>query len=458
MPDALAEPLSERLLRSFPPNQDYARADWADDSIPGPVQHYLDHLLRHRSRREARRLRRARTDWVNYDHPDVEDAVRTFFTAVEHHARVPEREWADTIRTAAHRTTDHLVQPIPTLRSFIFDQNAESVSASEIQWRMRFFGPYSYLREAAQAVATKRDRDALGPDEFERSLRRVDEQMTADFDPERWGHLLEPLFETAEYATGKKEVSVSLLSTFFDEKNATSILKRLRTYQRENGSSSVDPTTLSNLLDSTEATDESEPSGEETESSVSEFYATESSKNDLEDIAESTRTPGSGTDSSKTEVQEPTPLWKRFKQGRPRRKKETDQSTDEDSQPLWTQFQQTGTPSRSTLTSGTEQGDASSDADAETEPVPTDVDRDLVALERDVLGTPNPSHRKEYVRKLFKGDTAAYRRILERLQATESWSRASQIIAGDVFRANKVNIYSDAAVHFTNAVEATFQE
>jgi hypothetical protein len=63
-----------------------------------------------------------------------------------------------------------------------------------------------------------------------------------------------------------------------------------------------------------------------------------------------------------------------------------------------------------------------------------------------------------YVRQLFNGDEAAYRQILKRLRTADSWGEASQIIASDVFRAYKVNIYSDAAVHFTNAVESRFRE
>ena len=75
-----------------------------------------------------------------------------------------------------------------------------------------------------------------------------------------------------------------------------------------------------------------------------------------------------------------------------------------------------------------------------------------------MFGTTNPPNRSVYVEKLFQGDEDAYRRALERLRTIETWSEASQIIAKDVFRAHQVNIYSDAAVHFTNAVEAGFKE
>jgi hypothetical protein len=48
--------------------------------------------------------------------------------------------------------------------------------------------------------------------------------------------------------------------------------------------------------------------------------------------------------------------------------------------------------------------------------------------------------------------------VLRRLAEADNWNEASQIIASDIFRKHKVNIYSDAAVHFTNAVESRFRE
>jgi hypothetical protein len=98
--------------------------------------------------------------------------------------------------------------------------------------------------------------------------------------------------------------------------------------------------------------------------------------------------------------------------------------------------------------------DATNDASG---PAPGGGDS-LETLEREILGTTNPPHRGVYVRQLFNGDQTAYRQVLRRLRSADSWGEASQIIASEVFRAYKVNIYSDAAVHFTNAVESRFRE
>jgi hypothetical protein len=121
---SLADALSERLLDVFPADQAYTKADWAADAMPSPLRHYLTHLLRHHHRRETRQLRRARTDWVNYDHPEMEQAAQAFLDATEQHLQVPRDQWADTLRTAARRTTGYLVRPVPTLMSFIFEDTA----------------------------------------------------------------------------------------------------------------------------------------------------------------------------------------------------------------------------------------------------------------------------------------------------------------------------------------------
>lgn len=450
MPNALAEPLYERLVHSFPADQAYTQADWTETSMPSPVRHYLNHLLRHQREREARRLRRARTNWVNYDHPEMEEAVRSFFETVEDHAQVPQAEWKDTLRTATQRTTAHLVRPVPFLASFTFDEHDGPVPLSKVQWRMRFFGPYGYLHEAVQAFAKKQNREALERDEFERVLRRVDERMTDDFGATQWLDLLEPLFEMADRAGEPVRVPLSLLRTFFEEKNATPIVERLTTYDRAEEPDSVSPNTLRRLIDEAVQQDASSPQ-HDTPEPTPEF----SPDAPLPDGPNSTQAPDTGSPSSGSTPPKATPLWKQFQQGRPRRNPTSDDDRESDPQPLWTRFQSGQSVLESTRTSADSPAEGSSSTQSS---VPPDQDADLANLEQEVLGTARPLNRDLYIQKLFDGDVSAYRRVLERLRTTDSWSVASQIIARDIFRAHQVNIYSDPAVHFTNTVEATFRE
>ena len=449
--NSLADPLHERLLQSFPADRAYTSADWKGDAMPSPVCHYLDHFLRHQARQEADRLRRARTDWVNYDHPEVEGSARTFLDAAEAHTQVPANEWADTLRTATHRTAQYLVRPVSTLTSFVFEEASGAVPLSQIQWRMRFFGPYAYLRDAVQAFAKKRNRDALDQDTVRQVLRRVDERMTTDFDADRWVQLLDPLFDAARHATGQRQVALSLLRAFFEAKNATRIADRLTAHELEGDTQAADPDTLRRLIDGIE-----EDETERHDAPALSFDA------DLQASTEAARARSSEPPSTDERDGGAAPMWKQFAQDTSRRHSENDTADTDGSQPLWTQFQKRTSPS------GSGNNASASSSATGSEPQPSSSPQrsspssasgdDLALLEREVFGSSNPPKRDVYVQKLFQGDREDYRRVLDRLREIESWSTASQIIASDVFRAHQVNIYSDAAVHFTNAVEAGFKE
>jgi len=445
----LADALFERLHSAFPPEQAYTPTDWTDDAMPAPLRQYLTHLLRHHRRQEERYLRRARTDWVAYDHPDMEQATRTYLDRMEDHVQVPPDRWTETLRTASRHVTNYLVRPVPTLASFLFEDAAAAVPIDDIRWRMRFFGPYAYLRNAAEAFADKRDRDAFERKEFKRILRRVDERMTADFDADRWLRLLDPLFETVQHANGRGQIPLPLLRTFFEEKTASQILDQLAAHDRANHEVAVSRDTLRDLIASTteseSSTHRAEPPAEPSPSSPSQV-ASENDPSSEPDPAASDDAPGA-----------PTPMWKQFEQNRPPSSNASAEESTDESQPLWTQF-------RSRKTSSGPDYDAPSssplESSAASESAPSDPDQapPLAALERAVFGDTHTPNRTVYVRDLFQGDGEAYRAILERLRRTDTWSEASQIIARDVFRTHQVNIYSDAAVHFTDAVEAGFKD
>ena len=474
MPSTLADPLYERLLDAFPARRAYTRADWPEDGMPGPVRHFLEQLLQHHSRREARRLRRARTEWVDYDHPEVEEAVRAFFDAVEAHTQIPADAWPDALQQATRHTTAYLVRPVPTLTRFVYGEQAEPLALDAVDRRMRFFGPYAYLRKAVQAYARERNLDAFGPDRFETFLYQFDERMTGDFEAARWVSLLEPLFETARWATDAREVPVRLLRTFFSEKKASTIEQALARAARE-GHDALGPTALRRLITSTTTDAEaSAPDGPPTGDApplpddVTPDRDEGPADDDMWGVQGAARPAGQGDEAAAStdgaDGEGATPLWQQFQQGRTRSASAPSESagdgggSGDDDAPLWSQFRQGGGRAASAAegadgASGTSGGAAGSGGGNGT----PERGPDLQALEQEIMGTSHPPHRSVYIRQLFDGDEDAYRAVLQRLRTADSWSEASDIIASDVFRQHKVNIYSDAAVHFTNAIEERFR-
>jgi len=65
-------------------------------------------------------------------------------------------------------------------------------------------------------------------------------------------------------------------------------------------------------------------------------------------------------------------------------------------------------------------------------------------------------YRDRFVRDLFDGNEDAFHETMIYLSAAPDWTVASAIIADRIFRPYRIDIYSDVAVDFTNAVEARY--
>lgn len=505
MSDRLADPLYHRLRRAFPPGQPYTRADWdeSNEAMPAVVRQFLEHRLRQHSRREVRRLRRARTDWVDYGHPEMEAAVRTFFDAVATHTRVPADAWDDTLRHAVDYVTAYLVRPVPVLVEFVFGDQDGPVALDAVRQRMQFFRPYAYLREAVRAYAEKHGQDALARDTFASVLERVDEGIATDFDTDRWLRLLGPLFEAGRHAFGQERLPVPLLRTFFEEKGQAELARRLADHVQA-GTDEVGPEAVARVIERTGTTGsakEAEPASEDEPPAAPPFAEppVESSRGedkteaaDVWGVSREEQEHGSAQPAEETQdtaSDRDEPLWKQFQQGQNGTSRaDTAEQNGGRGTPRWAQFRQNRSrradqiadasgdsrsssgapstdatepqsPSRSTgggarSSSGT---DASARPTSSSSSASSGDDSALAALEREILGVGNPSHRERYVEELFDGDRSAYRQVLRRLRTADTWSEASDIIASDIFRAHKVNIYGDAAVHFTDTVEARFK-
>lgn len=84
--------------------------------------------------------------------------------------------------------------------------------------------------------------------------------------------------------------------------------------------------------------------------------------------------------------------------------------------------------------------------------------RPLELLERAVFGPADPERRRWFVQQLFGNREEAYGEVMRAIAGCENWPEASRIIARDVFRKHNVNIYSEPAIAFTDAVEAYFRQ
>ncbi|MBT8401918.1 MAG: hypothetical protein KJO98_15695, partial [Rhodothermia bacterium] len=115
--------------------------------------------------------------------------------------------------------------------------------------------------------------------------------------------------------------------------------------------------------------------------------------------------------------------------------KQTDEHGERSQRPLWQQYRS---------------GKPGSESDDSRKP-------DLQELELGVLGPDAARGRNSFIDDLFGGDEKAYLEAIDDLSHASTWGEASQVIADRVFKRFKVNIYSEPAVAFTNAVEARYR-
>ncbi|RMH62660.1 MAG: hypothetical protein D6685_08510 [Bacteroidetes bacterium] len=417
MPHTIAESLFRTLLDAFPASRAYPPAFFEQDPMPPLVVHYLERTLHDRLERDVAHLSTAPEGWFDEQHPDVQDAYRRLKQTLHRHARIPAGVWADTLRDAVRRVTAYLVEPVPTLTAFVFEEGDGPRSVLTILHRLDYFHAYTYLHEAVKAYVEHKGVHELERDRFAGILRHIDRQMTQDYDPDAWVVLLRPLYDLVRGVPGLEAgVPPGLLARFFAEKGQAEMQQRLEARAAERDTP-VSTEALRSLLAGPPA-----PAAP---------------------AAPSVAPEAGGA----------VPLWKRFQQQGSSAASSAPPAAPPrvvpggppaaPAPPRWQQFQ--GRPG----------GDPPSRAAG---PVASPAGAPpLEALEATLFGDRGARNRELFVKHLFGGSLAEYERMLRRLQAAPDWKQASQLIAQDVFRKQQVNIYSEPAVAFTDAIEAYFR-
>ncbi|HRR09015.1 MAG TPA: hypothetical protein PLO56_10020 [Rhodothermales bacterium] len=110
--------------------------------------------------------------------------------------------------------------------------------------------------------------------------------------------------------------------------------------------------------------------------------------------------------------------------------------------PLWKQFNQKAPSERAT-----------------SEPMSSDPNLEAaMRIEPLILGFLSPERRTWFLRTLFNNSPVFYLELLEKLRQCKTWNEASEVIAIALFLKNNIDIYSEAAVVFTDTVETRFMQ
>lgn len=464
----IAQALFDRLINAFPPDRTYGRSDIRHEPMPGALADYLEQVL-HMKLRDAIRESNLHNSWVDMQSAEVHEACTHFMEVMKRHQFFPASVWADFLKNACHQTLYLVIQPTASLIDSVFDPLGNPVYVETMRDRMGLYPAKIPYQEALETWLEEQGDEPVGRDRFEAFLCQADRQLASDSSPEDWLRLFDPLVKVLVTA-GYCEVPTEFVEAFLREKGAETMLKHLERLHGSEESISFD---------------------------ALEVLFTSGAAQSVESADKIAKVPARPAEHR----QEPQPLWKRFAQDHNDVSQTAEipapsssvTSTSNPVEPLWKQFRTTSSPAATEEVLAkavvTEQVPVENGARAEVEtivkpepsvrvftlershsvhseeesvasdvlPDASEAFKGLTGLEHTVLGERGARNRDLFVQCLFHGHEDAYEAVLQRLEGAKDWSEASQTIADEVFLKYQVNIYSPAAVTFTEAVEARYR-
>ena len=371
--------------------------------------------------------------WFDAYHPEVRRAQELFSDALARRGQFPAEEWVPALERSVRNVVSYHVRPARTLLEFLYAKETDVYTPAGLKRKTAFFSPYPYLPERLDELEDERQIDAINRVSAAELLREIDEHILSERDIEAWMRWLTPLSELVAAAGEDRGVPTELIVAFFRDKRAKHLEDAFERLLEDEGISFIEGEELASLIHR-----EMEPERDEDEESPAVSVLSE--ENAVE--------PPPAPEPAPARDEGPVPLWKQFQHypstGRssPAPAERPDpkpvEAPSPDARPLWTRFARGRSRTGGEATSHEKPGN-------------------LRDLEEAVLGEGGWEKRSYYIRTLFGGSQADYQAVLEKLSRARSWSEASRIIAEEVFRRNRVNIYSDPAVSFTDAVEARFE-
>ncbi|MFT4604293.1 MAG: hypothetical protein ACI9W4_001023 [Rhodothermales bacterium] len=493
MPRTLPDAVYSSLLEALPSNQPVSRDDLRRYDIPQPVAHFLEHALSRRLELETARIQDLAADWVDHDRSEVVKARADYTDLLSRHAHYPESEWPRALRQAVQLVCAYLVRPVPTTIHFVFGERTVGLSPEDVQRRVAYFSGYSHLRTAVSAVIERQTGDLIERHALSEALEAVDARICEDYSSDDWRALVAPLTGLGSY-TPEGTLPVDVLARFFESRSGHAMASGVRGYARARELDELTPEEVDASISL--AAGEGGAVGEDYEAAVlsllpgAEEAGTLRAEDDLAPAAEPEPEPAPDPaptpprplsmvsapvvtgpiagpespdklhlvieDSELDPDEEPEPLWARFRAQTPVPEPKDEDKNEDAEQPLWKRFQDGSAGRGLTPIPVPEEPSRSIPLHPTPGPAP-ESDLDSATLEFAILG-PAAWQRDTFIDRLFGGSSEGYFDSLNRILQASDWRAASEIITVDVFRANRVNIYDEAAIDFTNAVDAQFRK
>ncbi|NND71064.1 MAG: hypothetical protein HKN43_05750 [Rhodothermales bacterium] len=467
MVDQITEKLYHHLVRKFPPTSSYSLSDLATGNIRSELFRYLTFILEERADAEIDRLHLPESSWFDYSEPSLHSDWAEFVVKLKKHPVFPSDLWADELHQAVSVMTGFTLLPVGSVLGQLFGGFA-TLHPARVPGFVERFETHSFVREAAIQSASQFESFESSREQFETVFRSEVSTFVADTH-EPLLNLLQPVLSLVHDASGTDVVHVEIATAFFDDIGARDVADRLHRHAGRYRLDVMDTDQLIDGLSLSRSTPIGTPARDANAVTTEDALEAAHSLEPEESAEQAFSTPPqpapaemdvqhAEVESDSTDDDKPAPLWRAFQQklnapvnesaGKAQLSKPKNQSPREidagkeeplseyvDSSsptvPIWERFR-----ARTTTGSSPE---------------------DFGAAELRVLGESVRQRRDEYIRNMFANSPDEYHDVIIDLDQLTDWDSASQYIAERVFRKNRVNIYSEVAVSFTNAVEQRYR-
>ena len=468
----MVQSFAEDILQTLQKNlleQDYSREQLKKANLHESISHFLQNTL---DRRLEFEMERMESTWFDFSNPAVKESVGYLRAQLYTTARIPANEWHKTLAHAVRLVAAYLLRPNHTLTGFIFGKENQSLDMTTILRRMQYFSPYPYLVDIFGTYVQHNQIHEMESGRFLDLLTQIDRRYVKDFNSVTdWMELLKPLFEIGEQIYSKG-YPIFLFQIFFDDKGELEFKKRLLFEEQIRGIAKISPAELKSFLESVAL-------GTKNYTQPETISHSQNANSSIEAFAVSPSTSPTANLPSSEIVQQLVPRWQAFRsqsQQEPLVLGNTALSLYPSSipKPNIAKFEskilnlneslalKTAKPKDTWVTV---QGAQKEVVKKTPPPVPTEeklADKfhrlmtQTTQLEQTIFGGMHPERRTWYLQKLFNNRLVEYNLFLNRLRGIQNWTKAAELIAIEVFMKNKVNIYSEAALSFTDLVESLY--
>jgi hypothetical protein len=498
-----------QLIASLP--QEHVYYSPTDFRKAGFPEYLIERIGIELDRIQAESIKLPDSDWVDLGADQVQDAWDQFLVAIRAQARVPASKIQSLIELTLEDVLDQFTEPRNYMLDILIGVNQATLS--QIQARKDWIVAYKVLVEALIRYMQRKNIDVITRDKAHEVLSHVDDKLTENHTPLKWAQQLEPVFMLLD-----NEVPSSLMIRYFTDRgmndfakwlgkgpdllSRSSFIERISTVgiiPEDEEISEPEPVvpspTLADINTQPEVTQyanepepeaeiEQEPVLEHETASETEFATESESEPEFEYDAEpETESAEPEFQDEDDQIRESVSLVESYSESDSEKISLdallAEEEAGDDS--LFSKFLSSD-DDEETLISAVEEApfdiepeieetvvsrlmdvsfdDSSIDEPEDTPPIidASSDDEHVIYLSqraKDLLDILEPN-LETYIVEIFLNDDLDFYKHLENIASYDQWRTAGRYITRDIFDRNRIDLYSETAVMFTDAVQEFF--